>query len=697
MQTARIVHDPPTFTSGLTQRSARDLLLMLAPHALKRLNRELTPFAGTVARSRRGHRGCAGNRPMALLARGWRFTRPPLQLLTLAACTVLLAACGSTAVTSTGPSVISKCGLTLGAPESAIGPSGGSGQVVLTTTPECAWTASADASWVTRIEPSSGQGSGTLRVDVAPNPSRAPRQTTILVNGVRVQIQQAAVPLCVYGVTGSGSQSVAGSGDTFQLTVSTADGCTWTATSPVPWVTVNAGSPGNGPGVVEFTVERNDGSERDADLVVAGQSFTVAQAASGSPAAPPSAPPAAPPSGPPSGSPPSNPPVECTYALSPVSLGMPATAGGGSVTLTTACAWTGTANVPWITLATPSGTGSATVGFAVAVNTGDARSGTIRIGTATTTITQAAAPLIATYAGTASGTQNFDVAGALSLAPGTYTMTFSRAFTIYVRGVAGGGGGGGGKRRDDGGSSTGGGGGGGGGAANLSGQQVSVVSGTTYEAVVGTGGSGGTGATQASGNNSGNGTAGTQTYFRIQGSAIYLQLAGGSGGSGGTITTGIGGAGGTVISGVGVTGGVGGNGGGEYGLVAPQPGGGTSGVSTGGGGGGGQSNEQSSTAGGAQGGQGGASGGAGGSGAKGGNAGSGSTDSGAGGEGARDNNGDDSAGGGGGGGKGVTAAGGPSNRGGGGGGGGALNTGNSADRAGDGGAGGNGGMSIGIR
>ena len=125
-----------------------------------------------------------------------------LQLLTVAACTVLLAACGSTAVTSTGPSVISKCGLTLGAPESAIGPSGGSGQVVLTTTPECAWTASADASWVTHIEPSSGQGSGTLRVDVAPNPSRAPRQTTILVNGVRVQIQQAAVPLCVYGVRG---------------------------------------------------------------------------------------------------------------------------------------------------------------------------------------------------------------------------------------------------------------------------------------------------------------------------------------------------------------------------------------------------------------------------------------------------------------------------------------------------------------
>jgi hypothetical protein len=622
------------------------------------------------------------------------FTRSSRHLLTVAALGVLLAACGSSSVTSTGPSSINKCGLTLVAPESAISPSGGSEQVAVTTTPECAWTASADASWVARIEPSSGQGSGTLRVDVAPNPSEAVRQTSIVVNGIRVQIQQQAAPPCEYAVSGSGSQSVAGSGGTFQLTVTTRDGCSWTATSPVPWVKINAGPPGNGSGVVEFTVERNDGTDRDTALTVAGQSFTVAQAASGAPAAPSGGPEAPSP-----GSPGPGGPAGCTYALNPVALAMPATGGGGSVLLTTACAWTAAVNVPWITLALPSGTGSAAIAIVVAVNTGAARSGTITIGTATTSITQAAAPLplIATYTGTASGTHNFDVAGALSLGPGAYTLTFNRDGTIFVRGVAGGGGGGGGKRRDDGGTSIGGGGGGGGGAANLSGQPVAVVPGTTYEAVVGTGGPGGPGATEASGNNPGDGAAGTQTYFRLQGSAFLLQLAGGSGGGGGTNTIGVGGSGGTATAGAGVTGGAGGNGGGDFNHVAPQPGGGTSGVTTGGGGGGGQSNEQSSTAGGAQGGQGGASGGAGGSGAKGGNASSGTADSGAGGEGGRDNNGDDSPGGGGGGGKGITVTGGPSNRGGGGGGGGALNTGNSVDRAGNGGAGGHGGMSIGIR
>jgi len=440
--------------------------------------------------------------------------------------------------------------------------------------------------------------------------------------------------------------------------------CAWTATANVPWITVTSPS-GTGNATIAFGVAVNTGMARSGTISVGSATATITQAA-------------------------------CTYALHPGSLGVPAAASAESLSLTTPCAWTATADVPWITVTSPSGTGNATIAFAVALNTGLERSGTISVGSATARITQAAAPLMATYSGTASGTHNFEVSGALSLGPGSYTMTFNRAGTIYVHGVAGGGGGGGGKRRDDGGSSTGGGGGGGGGAANLSGQSLSVVSGTTYAAVVGSGGSGGAGATEASGNNAENGAAGTETSFRIQGGTIYLQLGGGSGGGGGTAATGAGGAGGTTGAGVGATGGGGGNGGGNFGLVAPQPGGGIAGVSTGGGGGGGQSNEQSSTAGGAQGGQGGASGGAGGSGARGGNGSSGTTDSGAGGEGARDNNGDDSAGGGGGGGKGITVPGGPSNRGGGGGGGGAINTSNSSDRGGNGGAGANGGMSIGL-
>ena len=197
-----------------------------------------------------------------------------LKLLTVAACTTWLAACGLTAVTSTAPSTISKCGLTLAGPPSAIGSSGGRQQVELTTTPERTWTASAEASWVTHIEPSAGQGGGTLQVDIGPNPTSVARQTAILVNGVRAQIQQLPAA-CEYMVSGSGSQSVAGNGGTFQLTVSTAGGCPWTAASPVTWARVASGSPGNGTGVVAFAVDPNAGSQRVAALTIAGQSFTV--------------------------------------------------------------------------------------------------------------------------------------------------------------------------------------------------------------------------------------------------------------------------------------------------------------------------------------------------------------------------------------------------------------------------------------
>src|SRR4029079_15727895 len=113
-------------------------------------------------------------------------------------------------------------------------------------------------------------------------------------------------------------------------------GAAW---SPVAGVRITAGSPGNGSGVVSVTVEANPGSERVATLVIAGQSFRVFQAASGSPASP--APPAAPgppgspappesptPPGPP-GSPQPAPPGPCTNVLTPASGEVAAAAGTG--------------------------------------------------------------------------------------------------------------------------------------------------------------------------------------------------------------------------------------------------------------------------------------------------------------------------------------------------------------------------------
>ena len=306
---------------------------------------------------------------MALLTTVPRLRRRLVQVVLMAMCAAWISACGSTEVTtSTSPSSVVRCGLTLSVPDTAIEPSGGSEQVTLTTTPDCAWTASADANWIARIDPASGQGSGVLRVDVGPNPAASTRQAAIVVNGVRAMIQQEPAP-CQYAVSGSGAQQIGFAGGTFQVNVTTTSGCTWEVTSGASWMRVASGSPGTGSGVVAFTVDPNDGNERVSALAIAGQSFAVTQSASPTPG-----------------------PAQCTYSLNPAALPVPASGGAGSLlSLTTTCAWTATTNVPWITLTSPGGNGSAPIGFTVGVNTGSARSGTISIGSATATINQAAA------------------------------------------------------------------------------------------------------------------------------------------------------------------------------------------------------------------------------------------------------------------------------------------------------------------
>src|SRR6476661_9409879 len=148
--------------------------------------------------------GCASNQLMVLPGTVCSSTRRTLHFLFIAACAALLSACGSTEITSTEPTAVNRCALTLASPQSPISATGGSQDVTVTTTRDCVWTASAEASWVARIDPATGQGSGTLHVQVAPNATPTARQTAIVVNNVRAQIQQLPAA-CDYAVSGSGS------------------------------------------------------------------------------------------------------------------------------------------------------------------------------------------------------------------------------------------------------------------------------------------------------------------------------------------------------------------------------------------------------------------------------------------------------------------------------------------------------------
>ena len=284
---------------------------------------------------------------------------------------VLLAACGSTSVTSTGPSPV-KCLVTLTSPDAPVVSSASVGTITVSTTPECAWTVTSDADWVA-LNPSSGQGSGSVQVGVAANSSPIARQADIVVNGAHARIQQEPAP-CVY-VLSESSATVGASGGIYHVTVSTAAGCTWTASSGTTWISVAAGASGSGAGQVDFSVQANVGSARTGNVTIAGQSFSFVQNGPGAPPAGGSAPTSG-----------------CTYIVSSLAQSIPAAGGSGSLTLTTACAWSVTSDATWITIQSPaSGTGNATIAFSVAGNSGAGRHGTITIGTATVSIDQAAA------------------------------------------------------------------------------------------------------------------------------------------------------------------------------------------------------------------------------------------------------------------------------------------------------------------
>ena len=291
-------------------------------------------------------------------------------LLTAVVVAAVGAACtSSSSTTATGPTP-AKCQVTLSAPP-AIAAGGGTASVTVTTQPECAWTASTQASWITELLPASGQGSGQVTLRAAPNAQVSPREGEALVNDARVRFTQEGAP-CRFELMPAG-RDVPATEESGSFDVVGQPGCAWTATSNAIWVSVTGTATGSGNGSVSYAVQANTGGPRSGGITAGGQTFVINQASGVS---------------------------SCTYALGATSASMPAAGGTGSVDVMAGggCAWTATSNAPWITVTGgASGTGDGTVSFAVDANAGAVRSGTISVAGSMLTVNQAAAAPTCTY------------------------------------------------------------------------------------------------------------------------------------------------------------------------------------------------------------------------------------------------------------------------------------------------------------
>ncbi len=296
----------------------------------------------------------------------------PLALLLAMAFAAALTGCESSSEVTSGPSPV-KCQVSLAMSSTPIESGGGTGNVAVTTQPECTWDAAAEANWISEVSPTSGQGAAEVKFRVAANPLPSTRQADIVINGGHVRIIQAASP-CRFEIAPR-SQVLAATGGSGSVTVTALSGCSWTATSQASWLSLTQPLSGSGSGTLAFTVAPNSGAERSAAVSVADQTFAVTQARAGTAPGPAPSP-------------------TCVYTLSPTNQSVPALGGVGisvGVSAGGGCSWAATSNASWLTVGSgANGTGNGTVTFTVAANSGSARTGTLTIAGKAFTVSQAA-------------------------------------------------------------------------------------------------------------------------------------------------------------------------------------------------------------------------------------------------------------------------------------------------------------------
>jgi Putative binding domain, N-terminal/Viral BACON domain len=224
-------------------------------------------------------------------------------ILAVVTSSVSIACTSSETAVATAPTSQDRCQINVSNSTASFTASGGSGTVTVATARDCTWTIATDANWVAISGARDGQGEASVAYTVAPNPVPAARAGAITVGNNRIQLSQAAAP-CSYSLSRTGD-SIAAGGGRLTFDVATLSGCAWSAVSDSGWITIASGQTGNANGTVSLTVAANTGAARVGHVTVAGQAYTVSQAASTDTATPTPTPPPTPSPPPPPPPPPS--------------------------------------------------------------------------------------------------------------------------------------------------------------------------------------------------------------------------------------------------------------------------------------------------------------------------------------------------------------------------------------------------------
>jgi hypothetical protein len=180
---------------------------------------------------------------------------------------------------------------------------------------------------------------------------------------------------CSYSLTPA-SQAAPSTGGSFTTSVTAS--CAWSASSDQSWLTITSGASGTGSDTIVYSVASNgSGAERTAHITLSGAGgsvqLTVTQGVTT---------------------------TSCT-SLQTTARTVPGNAATYSVVLTASCAWSASSDQSWLTITSgSSGTGTTTIVYAVAANTGPTRTGHIFVsgaGSSSVLTVEQLAPLVANF------------------------------------------------------------------------------------------------------------------------------------------------------------------------------------------------------------------------------------------------------------------------------------------------------------
>jgi len=311
---------------------------------------------------------------------------------------LMVVACGraSSSISLTSPTS-PKCEVSVANSLSAAAPSAGmEGTLSVTTARDCTWSAATTSDWINLTAAKNGQGDGSIAYRITANPNPAQRRATIDVNNTQVLLLQDAAP-CRFTVAPLNT-TVSASGGAVSINIDTLTGCSWSAASDSPWIIIPPNATGTRAGAITVTVAVNAGAARVGKVTIGEVTATIEQSAVPPPTPVPPQPTPNPPTPTPTPDPPpptpTPTPTPCGFTIEPANANAASSGATGSATVTTApgCAWTVVPHDSWLTVtAGASGAGNGAVSYAVAANSGAARTGTLTIAGKTFTVSQAAA------------------------------------------------------------------------------------------------------------------------------------------------------------------------------------------------------------------------------------------------------------------------------------------------------------------